>query len=162
MPPIHKTRAKRVAVMVMSLVAALVMVLPATATAAGASITVTNQNDSGPGSLRQAIADATPGDTVIVPAGMYLLSSELRIDKSLTVAGAGAASTIIDAQTASRVVHTLGAGNQITISGATIRNGRTVPPPGLATTTGGGLLNDQATVTLSDDVITNNVANADG
>ena len=31
---------------------------------AQAAITVTSLNDSGPGSLRQAIADAAPGDTI--------------------------------------------------------------------------------------------------
>lgn len=29
------------------------------------TITVTNANDSGPGSLRQAVVDAMPGDTII-------------------------------------------------------------------------------------------------
>jgi hypothetical protein len=41
---------------------------------------VTNQNDSGPGSLRQAIADADPGAIVIVPAGVrstWLASSTI-------------------------------------------------------------------------------------
>src|SRR5262245_45427288 len=31
----------------------------------GANITVTNTNDNGPGSLRQALADAHDGDTII-------------------------------------------------------------------------------------------------
>jgi hypothetical protein len=42
-------------VVVLSLVRAL---------SAQAAITVTSLNDSGPGSLRQAIADAAPGDTI--------------------------------------------------------------------------------------------------
>jgi hypothetical protein len=169
----HKTNLKRIAATALALIAALTVVVAPAASAAGGSITVTNQNDSGPGSLRQAIADAAPGDTVIVPAGPagpaglptpYVLSSgELVISKTLTIAGAGATTTIIDAQNrAFRVIHTMGAGNQITISGVTIRNGTAVPPPLPPQATGGGLLNDEATVTLNDDVITGNEANAEG
>jgi hypothetical protein len=85
------------------------LVAPVAAVGDDADIAVTNQNDSGPGSLRQAIADADPGAIVIVPAGTYLLTTgELTVAKSLTISGAGAASTIIDAQTASRVFHTGG------------------------------------------------------
>jgi len=49
-----------VAVYVLGLLVALIVALPAAAT----TITVTSNNDSGPGSLRQAIADAGPGDTI--------------------------------------------------------------------------------------------------
>ncbi len=53
--------------------ASAALLLPATS--AQAAITVTNTADSGPGSLRQAIADAPPGDTIVVPAGTYTLTS---------------------------------------------------------------------------------------
>jgi hypothetical protein len=125
-------------------------------------IAVTNQNDAGPGSLRQAIADADPGEIVTVPAGTYMLmTGELEIAKSLTILGAGASSTIIDAQTASRVFHTSGSASQITISGVTIRDGKAVPTPGAMLVEGGGVLNDNATLTLSHDVISGNQAFAD-
>jgi hypothetical protein len=127
-----------------------------------ADVAVTNQNDSGPGSLRQAIANADPGQIVIVPAGTYMLTTgELTVAKSLSILGAEASSTIIDAQTASRVFHTEGAGNDITISGVTIRNGKAVPTPGGTLVEGGGVLNDNATLTLSHDVISGNQAFAD-
>ena len=143
--------------------AALVAVVPPpAASAAAGSITVANQNDSGTGSLRQAIADASPGEMVIVPAGTYRLSSgELAVPNSLTIAGAGATTTIIDGQTISRVFHTTGSGSQITITGVTIRGGKAVPSLGNSFVTGGGVLNEQATLTLSDDLITGNVADAD-
>jgi hypothetical protein len=48
---------------------AAVLSLSLHARVASADVTVTNQNDSGPGSLRQAIADAAPGDLVHVPGG---------------------------------------------------------------------------------------------
>ena len=55
-----------------------------------ATITVTNGNDSGPGSLRQAIVDASSGDTInFAPSvtTVNLTSGELVIDKNLTITG---------------------------------------------------------------------------
>ena len=54
---------------------------------------VTNTNDNGPGSLRQAIADASPGDTIDLSGltgTISLTSGQLAIDKSLTIKGPGA------------------------------------------------------------------------
>ena len=51
--------------------AMLVVLMPATASAA--TITVTNTNDSGAGSLRQAIADASSGDTIDFAQGSQQL-----------------------------------------------------------------------------------------
>ena len=46
------------------------------------TITVTNTNDSGPGSLRQALADANSGDTInfAVTGTIGLTTGELRKD----------------------------------------------------------------------------------
>ncbi len=60
-----------------------------------------------------------------------------------------------------RVFYTSGAGNHITISGVTIRGGKAVPAPGMHLVEGGGVLNDSATLTLSDDEIFGNQAAAD-
>ena len=129
--------------------------------ASARTITVMNTNDSGPGSLRQAIVDARVGDTIVVPSGSYTMTSgELAITKSLTISGAGATNTIISNGVASRVFHTSGSGNTVTISGVTIRFGDPAPVNGVAE--GGGVLNEAATLTLSDDVITDNQADADG
>ena len=53
------------------------------------TITVTNTNDSGPGSLRQALADANDGDTITfaVTGTIQLSSGELLIDNSITISG---------------------------------------------------------------------------
>src|ERR1700690_175308 len=65
---------------------------------AQAAITVANQNDSGPGSLRQAIAEAPAGETIILPAGTYTLTSEaLLITRALTIEGNGATDTTVRA-----------------------------------------------------------------
>ena len=98
---------------------------------AEATITVANNNDSGSGSLRQAISDAAPGETIVVPANTYTLSSdELTIEKSLTIAGHGAADTTISSGGPFRVFDVSGPGNSVTISGVTIRNGHEGTPEG--------------------------------
>ena len=131
--------------------------------AATAAITVSNTNDSGPGSLRQAIAAVAPSETIIVPAGVYTLTTgELQISDSLTITGSGAAGTIIEAGDQSRIFHTTGPDSHITIAGVTIADGETHPPPGAQIAQGGGVYNRDATLTLADDVIKDNIADADG
>ena len=136
------------------------MMLVASGAASADTITVANTHDSGAGSLRQAIVDVMPGGTILVPSGSYTVASgELAITKSLTISGAGAASTRISNLGSSRVFHTSGSGNAITITRVTIRLGH--PPTVMGVVTGGGVLNDAAKLTLSDDVIAGNLADAD-
>jgi hypothetical protein len=64
------------------------------------TITVTNGNDSGPGSLRQALADANDGDTINFDASVgtvILTTAELAIDKSVTLSGAPQMVTVVRA-----------------------------------------------------------------
>ena len=136
----------------------LVLALPGTAEGA---ITVNNTNDSGPGSLRQAILDAPAGETIIVPAGTYTLNSgELTITKSLTISGHGAADTIIWAGGPFRLLAISGATNNVTISGLTLRDGHPSEASGIVE--GGGVLDREASLDLRNDVITSNVADANG
>jgi hypothetical protein len=121
-----------------------------------AETTVANLNDEGPGSLRQAVEDALPGETISLPAGTYTLASgEISIDKSLTIAGHGAGDTIVRSGGPFRVFSSSGAANEVAISGVTIRDGHRVDA-------GGGVWNQEATLTLSAVVVTGNVASADG
>ena len=65
-----------------------------TGTAFGA-ITVTNTNDSGPGSFRQALLDASNGDTINFnltgcPCAIVITSATFVVDKDLTIIGPGA------------------------------------------------------------------------
>jgi hypothetical protein len=127
--------------------------------------------DNGICTLRAAImeANAMPGmDTVIIPAGAYILSrvatsfedaalnGDLDITGDLTITGAGSASTIIDGNrtaTQARVFQVL-SGVTVSISGLTIRNGTNEPGPGIT----GGILN-HGTLTMEHVTIT---ANAHG
>ena len=72
------------------LVAAVAAAALAATPAPAATITVTSDSDSGPGSLSQAIVDAEPGDTIVIPAGEYtLFYGDILQDKDLTLRGAG-------------------------------------------------------------------------
>ena len=75
-----------------SLAAAVVVRLSVAACQASAStLTVTNTADSGPGSLRQTLADAASGDTIVFDASLdgatirLQSGAPLRIDKPLTI-----------------------------------------------------------------------------
>src|SRR6266850_8443864 len=70
-----------------------VLLCAATAmTAHAATITVTNTNDSGPGSLRQALAVAHDGDSITfaVSGTITLTSGQLGVSKNVTISGPGA------------------------------------------------------------------------
>ena len=98
-------------------------------------------------SLREAIAVADSGDTIIIPIGTYTLTlgAELAIGTNLTLNGAGSGDTIIQAAASSadattRVFNITG--GVVAIAGATIRHGR---DSGF----GGGIFNAGGTLTLT-------------
>ena len=106
------------------------------------TITVTNTNDSGPGSLRQALANANDGDTIefAVTGIIELTSGELVVNKSITISGPGADNLALDGNLENRVFH-IGAGRIVMISGLAIRRG--------LANSGGGIYNDHAGLTIS-------------
>jgi hypothetical protein len=75
------------------------------------TITVTNGNDSGPGSLRQALADANDGDTINFDPSVgtvTLTTAELAIDKSVTLNAAPQMVTVVrSSQTEFRIFHVM-------------------------------------------------------
>ena len=133
--------------------------------ASAATVVVNTTTDQSLGScssscsVRDAVATAADGDTVQIPAGTYVLTlGAIAIDGKigLTLAGAGARSTILDGNAASRVLE-VGENNEnvtLTISDLTVRNGQT----GGA---GGGIISE-STLTVLRCLITNNRAGSAG
>ena len=156
------------------LVLALVAALPAL----GNTITVTNTSDSGPGSLRAAIAAASPGDTIdfgLTYPATITLASTLDIGTDLAISGPGASNLAISGNNAVGVFH-VSSGVAVSISGVTIENGTAFYGAGiyntggrvtLATSTvsgnsatyyGGGIYNYGGTVTLATSTVSGNSA----
>jgi hypothetical protein len=103
-----------------------VLLLAATTMSAHAvTITVTNTNDSGPGSLRQALANANNGDRInfAVTGVITLTSGELLVSKNITISGPGANQLSIDGNPGTVVFSVDTPATIATISGLTIRNG---------------------------------------
>jgi hypothetical protein len=109
-------------------------------------------------SLREAVleAHATPdASTITLPAGTYALahSADLDLTGNLTIQGAGAGSSVIDA--AESRVFDVGAGAHVTLSGMTVQGGTEV--------FGGGIFIDfGASVTISNTAVSNNFADGAG
>jgi hypothetical protein len=145
----------RAAILVSAVIGALLLA----AAPASASITVANQNDAGAGSLRQAIAEAPAGETIVLPAGTYTLTSEplLIFKKALTISGHGASDTIVRAGGKFGIFEIIESGNT-TISGVTIREAEIVEK----NAAGAGVLSVGTNLTLRGDVITRNTVNGNG
>lgn len=114
-------------------------------------ITITNTNDSGLGSLRQALANAKDGDLIDFAAALHgqsitLTSAELVIDKNITINGPGADILTVSrsfSSTPFRIFHVM-PGHNVAIEGLTISGGSV----GVGEV-GGGILNDHATLTVT-------------
>ena len=125
------------------------------ASAQAATIAVANGNDSGPGSLRAAVAAANPGDLITVPAlTVFLTSGQIVVSKSVTIIGAGARETTISGTDQSRVFDITS--GTASISGVTVTGGDGFDTPGGTAGPGGGILLDGGTLTLADSTVTGN------
>ena len=164
----------------------------APAAASADSYTVTTTADSVDGSctaslcsLRDAViaADAASGDSSIsVPVGTYTLTiaptglddnttGDLNLTNSgrITITGAGAGTTTIDANYLDRAF-SVSNGASAEIDGVTIQNGRpggngtatSACPSTASTTAAGGAVYSQGTLGLANDVITGNIAAGSG
>jgi hypothetical protein len=133
-----------------------VLALFAALPAFGNTLTVTNTSDSGPGSLRAAIAAASPGDTIdfsLTYPATIVLANTLSIDTSLTISGPGASNLAISGNNAVRVLYVY-QGVTVNISGVTIENGHS--------SIGGGIYNFYGTLTLTNSRVSDNSATSGG
>lgn len=127
--------------------------------------TVLNANDSGAGSLRQAIADAAAGDTIIFSPSLsgatirlQELTDSLNISKNLTIDGSALATPISisgDSDSdGSGNIRVLAVGSaSVTLKGLGITKGKTAAA-------GGGISNS-GSLTLIDCTISENTSSAD-
>ena len=127
-------------------VAVLASMALATGVAQAATLTVTTTTDSstpGSGSLREQIAAASPGDTVLLPASSqpYMVTlGEIPVTNAITIEGASAGSSVIDAAYSSRVfdlTSAVPAADTVTFKTLTIEHGSVLSSPG-----GGGILDE--------------------
>ena len=119
---------------------------------------VTNNNNSGAGSLRQAIYDVGSGEEITFDADYTItLSSQLNISKNVTITGRGAGHTVVqanaDPDVATYRVLYISSGSTVTISGMTIRHGKS--------SSAGGIYNT-GNLTINDCAITDNVTTSGG
>jgi hypothetical protein len=127
-----------------------------------ATITVSHTADSGPGSLRDALASATDGDTIDasgVTGAILLTNGELLVTNSVDIVGPGPGLLAVDGNGVSRVFF-VGSNVVASISGTAIRNG-SVSSFSLVPA-GGGIFNQMAALTVSNVVITGNSADHGG
>jgi hypothetical protein len=123
-----------------------VLLLAATTMSAHAgTITVTNTNDSGPGSLRQVLANANNGDTIsfTVTGTIALTSGGLPVTKNVTISGPGANQLAVNGNQALFVFGVFPQ-RTVSISGLSIRNAQV------------GVYNNQGTLSVSNCVLSGN------
>ncbi len=121
------------------------------------TLTVLNNLDSGTGSLRATILAAKSGDTIAFAKSLNgqtitLVSGELAVTKNLNIEGPGANNLTISGNDSIRDFDISG-GVTVTIAGLTIANGFAHSDLG-----GGGILNQDSTLTLAHDDLTGNEA----
>jgi len=133
------------------------------------TLDVTTLEDNGPGSLRQTISDATPGDNIVfgVSGTIMLTHGDLVISKNLTITGPGAELLALSGNLSSRVL-LVNTNATVAITGLVLRDGRTANgtagadgQPGGASAPGGGIYN-AGTLTLNNCVLSNNTTGNGG
>lgn len=126
----------------------------------GETLTVTSTADSGPGSLRGTIATASSGDTIQFDATLNgqtigLTSGELVIGKNITISGIGPDFLAVSRVSGTfRIFHIL-PGHAVVIEGVRITGGFSYGD-------GGGVFNEQATLTLKDCEVEGNYSGGAG
>src|SRR6266446_3031124 len=112
-----KTRTLPVKTRILFLIALFGAAVISLSSAYATTITVTSTADSGAGSLRDALASASDGDTIdfSVTGTITLTSGQLVVNNSLTISGPGAANLAVNGNAASRIFY-ISSGKTVTIS----------------------------------------------
>ncbi|MCF8276317.1 MAG: T9SS type A sorting domain-containing protein [Flavobacteriales bacterium] len=126
---------------------------------------VSNTNDSGPGSLRDAVASTCDGDTIIFDAStngnpIVLTSGDISFSNNLVIIGNGPDNTIIDGNASSRIFEITGTDSTI-LRNLTVQNGQATGS-GTAAMGGGIFSSNTAKLILENVVINNNMADGFG
>ncbi len=155
--PPHRPRWPRLLLALVAILGTLSLLAPAPAGAA--TLTVTNGNDSGSGSLRDTLVAAAPGDTVVFASGVMtvsLTSGQLTLTKNVTIQGDGTGGVTIQRSNAVDTpnfrIFFVSNSVTATLSGLTISNGVPADYP----SSGGGIYNDQGTLTLTNCIVSSN------
>jgi predicted outer membrane repeat protein len=105
-------------------IAAGLFPLVAVGGASAATINLTSTADSGPGTLREALLGANDGDLIVMPPGTYdVTSGQLNIQDAITIRGAGARRSVVQANGSSRVFLINGGLSAVTLSSLTVTGG---------------------------------------
>lgn len=144
---------------------AVAFLIFAVTSARAATITVSSIADGGPGTLRDALANAADGDTIdasSVTGTILLTNGELLVTNSVNIVGPGPDLLAVNAVRSrpnggfslSRRAFHIGSNIVVSISSLTITNGAILG-------NGGGIWNDHAMLTVNNVVLTGNSANTD-
>jgi len=117
------------------------------------TFTVTSTSDSGPGTLRAALASAANGDTIDLTgiSGTILLTNgQLVVTNNVSIIGPGPNTVAISGNSTSRVFY-VGSNTTTTITSLTITHGKLTTGQG-----GGGIFNDDATLVVSNCTVSGN------
>lgn len=123
-----------------------------------ADIAVTTTTDGGAGSLREAVEEAAPNETIVLPTGTYKLAlGELAIKRNVSLVGSGPDATVIEGSGAARVLNTTSPG-ELRLENLTVRGGRV--HAGIAQ--GAGILDRAGHLVLRNVAVVDNLADATG
>lgn len=140
--------------------------LTAPAASVADTLTVTTTADSGSGSLRERVGAANTGDTVFLPASAnhYVVNGgKIDIGKQITIAGAGAGKSVVDAEGVNRIFDVVApSSSTVDFKALKLTGGHHGAGLGGAVVVDGGSIALTDVVVSGNDVTSNNAFPSDG